>query len=165
LETKVFVTSSLMAMFLCPECGKGERKDVSSFIKHETKVRLKYKCPSCTHPFSVTLERRRSLRKEVNLKGNTKKVQLNGNLLKRSAKYPIIVQDISKHGLKIKLLKKVALEQDSNIDIEFTLDDIRKSLVLREVQIKKVISPEYIGCEFTSDNHHGNLGKYFAFNA
>ena len=58
MATKIFITSNLMATFTCPECNESKRKDMSKFIKHETQVRLKYKC-DCQHSFSVILERRR----------------------------------------------------------------------------------------------------------
>lgn len=68
MAIKVFVTSNLTARFFCPECGKSKQKDVSKFMGPEAQVKLKYKC-DCRHSFSVILERRRSIRKKVNLKG------------------------------------------------------------------------------------------------
>lgn len=68
MTIKVFVTSNHIATFPCPKCGNSYQKDVSKFIGHETQVRLKYKC-KCQNSFSVLLERRRAIRKEVNFKG------------------------------------------------------------------------------------------------
>jgi hypothetical protein len=153
MTIKIFINSNLTANFICPECGKSELKDVSKFIGHKTTVKLKYKC-KCKHSFSVILERRRSIRKEVNLKGE---------ILYNSGKYAITIEDISKHGLKIKLSEILPFTKEGNINIRFILDDPNKSNIQTEVKIKKIISPVNIGCEFLSFQHHGNLGKYFLF--
>jgi hypothetical protein len=153
MSIKVFITSDLMATFTCPECGKSKRKDISKFIGHETKVKLKYKC-DCQHSFSVMLERRRSKRKILRLKGH---------IILGLKKHAIIIEDLSKHGIKIKLLKNIPLKEENKIEVEFILDDPNKSKILKEVRIKKIISPAVIGCEFISYEHFGNLGKYFLF--
>ncbi len=153
MATKVFVTSNFMATFTCPECCKSKRKDISKFFKHETQVKLKYKC-ECQHSFSVTLERRRSKRK---------KVQLKGHIIMGLNKYPITVKDISKQGVKIKTLENIPLRENEKIKIEFLLDDPNSSKISRDVRIKKIISPKDIGCEFISFDHNDNLGKYFLF--
>jgi len=150
---KIFIASDLTANFTCPECGKSKEKDVSKFIKHKTQVKLKYRC-SCQHSFSAILERRRSKRK---------KVQLSGSIIKDSTKHDIIIQDISKHGLRIKLKEHIRLKEEERIRIEFVLDDPNSSKISREVRMKKIIPPAGIKCDFISYDHHGNLGKYFLF--
>jgi len=142
-----------MANFICPECGKSKQKDVSKFIGHETQVKLKYKC-DCQHSFFVILERRRSKRK---------KVQLNGHIIQGSKKYAITIEDLSKQGVRIKMVGDFHFKEEERIEIEFILDDPISSKISKEVRIKKIISPEDIGCEFISFDHDGNLGKYFLF--
>ncbi|MCP3874269.1 MAG: PilZ domain-containing protein [Desulfobacteraceae bacterium] len=153
MTLKVFITSNLMATFTCPECGKSKREDVSKFIGHETQVKLKYKC-DCQHSFSAILERRRSKRKRVRLKGH---------IVLGLKKYAITIDDISKHGVRIKLLEKFPLKEEKRIKIKFILDDPNNSIISKEVRIKNIISPAIIGCEFVSYDHLGNLGKYFLF--
>jgi len=153
MTIKVFVTSDLMATFTCPECGKYEQKDISKFIGHETQVKLKYKC-ACQHSFSVILERRHSKRKRI---------QLKGYIIRGSKKHAITIEDLSKHGIRIKLLENIPLKEEERIEIEFILDDPNRSKISRNVRIKKIISPADIGCEFISFDHDGNLGKYFLF--
>ena len=155
MPTKVFVNSNLTANFTCVECGVVNQKDVSKYIKHDKVVKLKYRCPSCKHSFSTLLERRRSIRKIVNLTGCLKK---------NSKKYSIIVEDISKHGFGITIVEKVSIKIGEQIEIEFNLDDTPKSIIQRVVLVKKIFLHNKIGCEFPSSEHTGNLGKYFLFN-
>ncbi len=153
MDKKVYVSSNFMITFICPECGASKSKDVSRFIKHETQVKLKYKC-TCQHSFSLILERRRAIRK---------KVRLIGNIHYNSEKYPMTIEDLSKHGVKIKLLKNISLKEEEKIEIDFILDDPKNSKVSRQVRIKTIIPPVEIGCEFISHDHQDNLGKYFLF--
>ncbi len=153
MPKKLFVTSNLMAAFICPKCGKSKQKDVSKFIEHETQVKLKYKC-NCQHSFSVILERRRSIRK---------KLQLKGHIIRNSKKHVIKIEDLSRHGVKINILKNISLKKGEEIEIEFILDDPNRSKVSRRVHVRKINSPTDIGCEFISCDHYGSLGKYFLF--
>jgi len=155
LIKKIFVTSNSMATFSCSECGKIEQKDVSKFIKHEAQVKLKYKCSSCKHSFSVILERRLSIRKGVHLLGH---------IIQNSIRNAIMVKDLSKHGLRIKISQKtIALEKNEIIQVEFILDDPKKSKVSKRIRVIKINSPTDISCEFYNKDHQGNLGKYFLF--
>lgn len=150
---KVFVTSNMEATFSCSKCGKTEQKDVSKFMGHKTQVKLKYKC-KCQNYFSVILERRRSVRKSVRLKGS---------LTFQDKTYPINVSDLSKHGVKIRLLNQPTLELEDVVTIELILDDPNKSVVTKEVKIKKITPDAGIGCEFLSSDHYDAFGKYFLF--
>jgi predicted RNA-binding Zn-ribbon protein involved in translation (DUF1610 family) len=150
---KVFVTSNHIATFPCPKCGNSYQKDVSKFIGHETQVRLKYKC-KCKNSFSVLLERRRAIRKEVNFKGF---------LIEKKQKIPITIVDISKHGIKIEILKSFPLKEGDRLRVEFNLDDPNSAIISKTVRINKITSPITIGCEFTDYDHFGELGKYFLF--
>jgi hypothetical protein len=149
---RIFVSSGLTAKLSCPYCGVSKQKDVSKFMGHETSVKLKYKC-SCKKTVSVILERRRYARKNVRLKGC---------FMESSKIHPILIENISKKEVQI-LSKTLPLKRDQRIEIEFTLDDPNKSTVLRDVRVKNIISSESCVCEFISDDHHGNLGKYFLF--
>ncbi len=151
---KTFVSSNLKATMTCPKCNKIEQKDLSRFIGHESQVKLKHTC-CCDHRFSVFLERRRSIRKDV---------QFRGNLIKNTKKYPIVIENMSKYGVRVRLLEIILLEDGQEIMIEFTLDDPNKSKVQRAALVqKKFLSSADIGCEFITSDHYGNLGKYFLF--
>lgn len=151
---KVYVTSEYKTILTCPKCQKSKRTDFSKFMGFEKQVKLKCKCSSCHHQFSVILERRRSIRKDVNFPGS---VTYKDNTCK------ISIKDISKHGLKIFLHNKMSVEAGTTINVEFTLDDPGKSPVRRDVRIKKIYSPQTIGCEYLNGELTGNLAKYFMF--
>jgi predicted DNA-binding antitoxin AbrB/MazE fold protein len=153
MAIKIFVTSDKMATFPCPECGKSYKKDVSKFIDHETQVKLKYRC-KCKNSFSVVLERRRSIRKNVDFRGY---------LLNKQQRIPLTVIDISQHGMKIKILEKLPLKEGQKIQIEFSLDDSKKSMVSKTVQVNKIMPSLTLGCEFMEQVHYGDLGKFFLF--
>lgn len=150
---KVFVTSNHIATFSCPKCGNSYQKDVSKFIDHETQVRLKYKC-KCQNSFSILLERRRAIRKEVNFKGF---------VIEKKQKIPMTIVDISKHGIKIKISKSFPLKKGDRLQVEFNLEDPNSAIISKTVRINKITSPITIGCEFTDYDHFGDLGKYFLF--
>lgn len=153
LSDKVFVASDLTASITCPACGKIEQKKVCRSIEHETLAKYKHTC-RCDNSFYVILERRRSFRKNV---------RLEGSLIKKSEKFPVLIENISNHGVRVKMSETSALEDGQEITLKFTLDDPEKSIIRKTVRIKKFLSPTDIGCEFLSDTHHQNLEKYFLF--
>ncbi|MCP3875319.1 MAG: PilZ domain-containing protein [Desulfobacteraceae bacterium] len=150
MAEKIFVTSNLTASIACPKCGEIEQKDVSDFYGSETLLELIYTC-CCGHSFSVMLERRRASRRDV---------QLKGHLMKNYEKFPVLVENISNHGVRVKMLKTSALEDGQEIKIEFTLDDSEKSIIVKTARIKIFLSPTDIGCEFIHQDHHGSLENY-----
>jgi hypothetical protein len=149
----IFVSSNLEAWLPCSECGQTYQKDVSKFMGHHTKVRLKYTC-KCKHRFSVILERRRFVRKNLLLKGY---------LIEGNQKIPITVQDLSRTGIKIKVASKMRHNIGDIIQIQFRLDNKSRSEISRAVRIKRVVPPTEFGCEFTQEEHYDDLGKYFLF--
>lgn len=150
---KVFVTQELKATFACESCGQSYTKDVSQFIKHKTQVRLKNKC-KCGHIFSVMLERRRVFRKEV---------RFNGVLIQNTNKYPGVITDLSRNGIRFKTLEEADLKEESIAEVVFTLDKPNRSEVRRTVRIRKISSAHSFGCEFENTEHFDDLGKYFLF--
>ncbi len=150
---KIFITADLYANISCDQCGKIYRKDVSGFIGHKHSVKLKYTC-KCGHSASVILERRRYIRKPRGFKGF---------LVNGKAKDPIIIEDLSKHGLKITLKQEHSLSIGDILYLEFSLDDPPGSKVTTQASVKRIISPTSAGCEFIVDEHYDKLGKYFLF--
>ncbi|WDP88617.1 MAG: PilZ domain-containing protein [Desulfobacter sp.] len=154
MTIKIFANAEGITTISCPECGKSYQKNVSRFLGHKSEVRLKYTC-KCRHQFSLLLERRRSIRKPVLLRGNL--------IDKSNENVPITITDISKHGLRINFTRKTLYELDNIVHIEFILDDPNHSSVTTKVRIKRFLSPLCAGCEFLSSEHYDNLGKYFLF--
>jgi predicted RNA-binding Zn-ribbon protein involved in translation (DUF1610 family) len=152
MAQKVFITRSGKANFACPECGKIKQLDVSRYNTVDKEVKLKYTC-TCKHIFSVILERRKHIRKKVDLPG----VLILGN-----KKYPIQVIDISRVGLKIRTKGILDLRLEDKAVLEFALDDPGRSKVSKEIVIKK-INQTNIGVEFLSQDHYDKFGAYILF--
>jgi len=152
MAQKVFITKSGKANFSCPECGKARQLDVSRFNSVEKEVKLKCKC-QCKNVFSVILERRKQTRK---------KVDLSGILVLGKKKHPVNVIDISRLGLKIRAKELLNLNPQDRIVLKFTLDDVDKSQVSKEVIIRS-INQTNIGAEFLSLEHYDKLGSYLLF--
>ena len=149
---KVFITKSGTANFSCPECGKVKQLDVSRYNTVEKEVKLKYTC-TCKHIFSVILERRKHIRKMVDLPGL---------LILGNKRYPITVIDISRVGLKIRTKGTLDLNLDDKVVLEFVLDDPGGSKISKEAIVKK-INQTNIGVEFLSQTHYDKFGAYILF--
>ena len=150
---KIFITEDLHASISCDECGKIYKKDVSTFIGHKHSVKLRYTC-KCGHSASVILERRRYIRKPREFKGF---------IVSGKNKDSIMVNDLSRYGLKLSMDHAHELSIGDILCLEFFLDDPSKSRVTTHACVKRVISPTSAGCEFIADEHYDNLGKYFLF--
>jgi len=152
MAEKIFLTKNAEAVVLCPECGKTKMIDFERFIDADREIKLKVTC-KCSHVFSVILERRKHVRKQVDF---------HGGLINGSKKYSIDVIDISRMGLKLRTEEVLDLNYDDKVVIEFILDDADGSKISKEVIIRK-IDKEYIGAEFLSQSHYDNFGKYLLY--
>ncbi len=149
---KIFVASSGKASFKCPECGKTRLLDVSKFCSLNKKIRLKYKC-KCGCSSSLELERRKHIRKKVNLKAE---------LVFKNKTCRATVIDISRLGLKIRAEKELDLEIGTRLVVNFVLDDATSSRVSKEVVVRTVKGND-VGAEFLSRDHYDKLGPYLLF--
>lgn len=129
----------------------------NSFNSFETKTL------SSSHSIDTSeiLERRCSIRKEKFFHGHIIESYLQGYVTQKLIKSKIIVKDLSMHGVRIKILENIPLKEGKNIEIEFKIDDQKKSKIIREVRIKRLTSLGDMGCEFLSTDHYGFLEKYF----
>ncbi len=152
MTQKIFLTENKKARVICPECGNTKLMDITRFSHIEKEIKLKITC-KCRHVFSVILERRKHVRREVHL---------SGTLTSGGKKHNIKVIDISRLGLKIRTEEVVDLNLDDRAVIDFILDDTGQSRVSKDVIIKKV-DGEYIGVTFISQDHYDKLGTYLLF--
>ncbi len=152
MAEKIFLTNNAEAVVLCPECGKTKMMDFEKFIDIDREIKLKVTC-KCSHVFSVIIERRRSVRKNV---------RLPGGLIDGNKNYPITIIDISRMSLKFRTKEILDLNLDDKVVIEFILDDAGGSKVSKDGIIRK-IDKEYISAEFLSQSHYDNFGKYLMY--
>lgn len=155
MSEKVFITQKNTATFVCPACQKSKTADVSKYKEAETAVRVKCKCP-CGHTYSVLLERRKHIRKNLSLIGTftNKKTSANGNMT---------VTDLSRSGLRIKLNFPQDLKPGDSLTLNFTLDDKQRSSVTKDVVVRSVHNLS-IGAEFSHYEHFDPLGSYLLYN-
>jgi hypothetical protein len=157
---KVFTSSTHQAPFLCEACGKQVVKDVSRFTALDQEIQLKWTCV-CGRPNSVMLERRRFIRKNVNLAGVCSFETQDG----RSLCAAITLLDISQRGLRFKPAqdhRQPPLKPGQRLSIRFNLNDQFKTAIDREVIVRKV-NGDVVGAEFISDDHYDKLGAYLLF--
>lgn len=154
MSQKAFIANDNTATFVCPKCQKSKTANVSKYKHIEQAVRVKFKCP-CGHSYSVILERRKHIRKQLNLSGNfvNKKNSERGNM---------IITDLSRSGLRLRLNFAQELEPGDRLDLEFTLDDKPRSVVKKEVIVRSVQDLS-IGVEFVHSEHFDKLGPYLLF--
>ena len=152
MAEKIFLTKNAEAVVLCPECGKTKMIDFEKFIDVDKEIKLKVTC-KCSHVFSVILERRKHVRKQVDF---------HGGLINDNKKYSIDVIDISRMGLKLRTKEVLDLNPDDKVVIEFTLDDAGRSKISKDGIIRKIVK-KYIGVEFLSQRHYDKFGTYLLY--
>ena len=156
---KYFVKNNKIIQIDCEKCGHTRNKDVSKYLalSLEQEIKFKYNCP-CGNSFSLIIERRRYIRKSVNFIGSiTFKKKKYGVLI-----LDILVIDISRYGLKIKLAEKLDIKENEKIEITFRLDDKPKSQITKEAIVKNINFP-IVGIEFLSHDHYDKFGSYILF--
>jgi hypothetical protein len=172
---KIYISSENTATLVCPQCEKAKVIDATRYLKREgpIKVKFTFKCRHCYcgtehalecdgtdckkgHTLAVLLERRRYFRKNVNLKGIIKN--------ESGVETPMIVIDLSKKGLLLKLIHPETYEQGETFTVLFELDDPQRSEIKKDVIVRKIIPPNQLGVEFTSaDNFISHSDKAIGF--
>ena len=155
MAVKVFVTQEGDATFSCPSCSEVRFRNVDQFMQKATAVRVKCKC-SCGHEYIAELERRRFVRKLLELSGIYREIGGERQGL-------VTVMDISRSGLRMHLNVNPGLPEGARIEVEFRLDDRERSLIRREGLVRYACGLD-IGIEFDSFDHYDKLGPYLAFN-
>ena len=146
---KIYVSGNNEATVTCPSCGKWKTANVASYAeRHEP---IKIRC-SCGTAFRVTFEWRQQYRKKVNLVGTYSK---NGG-----NREPMVIENISVGGVGFNVTKG-NLEKGDIVEIEFRLDDNKRSVISEKVVVK-LVRDRHVGAEFLSPSVHTEklLGFY-----
>ncbi len=154
MTQKVFINAENKATFICPACNKTKITDVSKYKNATVAVKVKCKCP-CGHAYNAILERRKSVRKNLNLAGTftTEGGKNKGNLT---------VLNLSRTGMKLKLNFHIDLQVGEKILVEFSLDDQERSSIRKDVFIRS-IKDRILGTEFVAKEHYDKLGTYLLY--
>jgi urease gamma subunit len=154
---RVYPTESNKATFICPKCKNTKTVDVSKFANIASTVKVNSRC-SCGHQWTSVLEKRKQYRKKVNLQGTYALIS-DGFITDRD-RGGMAVTDLSAGGVKLKLNIKRNLQIGDRLNIEFRLDDGKRTIIKKDVVIRN-ISGIYIGAAFKStDPYDPVMGFY-----
>jgi hypothetical protein len=154
---KVFVSLEGMATFVCPKCEKLIRTDVSKYGQLKLAVRLRAKC-ACGYSYSVDLERRQYCRAAVNLPGVVWRIVER----KKTDRTLMVVTDLSRVGIKLRVGRTELFKPDDAIYVEFMLNDISRSTIRKEAVVRAA-SGLGVRAEFTSVDSGDASDKALAF--
>jgi hypothetical protein len=141
---KIFLSDKNTAFFECPKCHVSKEADVSKYKKLEVSIKLKIKC-GCGNTYEVLLERRKYFRKDTMLPGKFTYRPLLGE----DQAGILTILDISKGGLKFKMLTEPHFEKGEIIEVEFTLDNLNKTLIKKQVFVRN-IKDNFVNVEYCS---------------
>ncbi|MFP4039779.1 MAG: PilZ domain-containing protein [Desulfosudaceae bacterium] len=154
---RTYMTKDDKAAFTCPKCNKSRLMDVSRFKSvNKASIKVKVKCP-CGHQYSIILERRKEIRKEVAFIGTYTAIEKGVDVVGR-----ITVKDLSRSGLRFKTHLPRQFEVDEELLLEFELDDREQSQVQRKVIVRSQHG-DSVGVSFVTSNHYDKLGAYLLY--
>jgi hypothetical protein len=142
MTEKVYLTSKQMATFSCPKCARSKTVDVSQYAALDKMVTVNVKCP-CGHAYKAILEKRKQYRKETNLPG-TYIHFIDGQPRDRGL---MTVKDLSTTGMKLQLNVKQNFAIGDQLQVEFHLNDVHRTLIKKTVIIRNQ-REQFIGAEF-----------------
>lgn len=146
IQEKIFINSNNMGIFSCPRCKRERLLDVSEHTGKSRAVKFRYNCP-CGHSRVLLLERRKAIRKGVDIPGFYIKKEETGYI-----KRPVIIRDLSCTGLKFEVTASTPyLKKEEILLIEFNLDNAHKTPINKDVRVRN-ISGRQIGVEYCSMN-------------
>ncbi len=148
---EVFVGQGHHAGITCPHCQKTFEVSVEKYkgLKHS----LVTKC-SCQERFKINLNFRQYYRTNVKLIGHFLNISSGSKDW-----YAMTVTNLSKIGLRIKVIGPTDIEFGHQLRVKFTLDN-RKATELEEaVEVMHIDGDQY-GCEFLNKDYEKELGFY-----
>jgi hypothetical protein len=146
-------------LMTCPQCGFQDTVSGRLFEIMGSAVRVQ--CPN-NHRFRIIRELRTSYRKQVRLEGYFAQALHNGNKLTSGDVWgPMVVQDLSKTGLKFTCGNANQLRTGDRLQVRFNLDNANQTLIKKSVLVKSVHA-DTVGCHFEgADQYDAALGFYF----
>jgi hypothetical protein len=155
----VFAGEDGKFVMTCPRCGFQDTVSAKLFEVMGSAVRVQ--CP-CGRRFRIIRELRRSFRKKVRLEGYFAQALESGNKLSPGEVWgPMVVQDLSRSGLKFTCGNAGRLRPGDRLQVRFNLDNANQSLVKKTVTVKSV-QDDAAGCQFQgTDAYDAVIGFYF----
>ena len=162
METvKTYIGEDNTVTIRCAVCGR--KKTIEATEYKTTSRQLPVKC-KCGHSFTVSFEWRKSYRKQVTLvgeyikdKGSDREV---GEMVVEDIRWDgIILENLGMGGLAFQTNNRNSLKQGDIIQVKFTLDDVPKSQVTRNVVVKSA-DGHMVRAEFC-DNQPGRALMFY----
>ena len=158
MTEKVYITSTMMATFVCPKCQKSKTANVSKYADLDKIDKVSVRCP-CGYAYISILEKRKRYRKETNLPGSYSRYidgkQMGGGLM--------IVKDLSTIGMKLQIDADNDCDVGDVIQVEFHTDDNQKAFIKKKVIIRNMNGP-IIGTEFAPTEGVDKALGFYLFN-
>lgn len=156
MEQKLMLDMLDTARIVCSGCNKIKLLQLSGYPLAKTHTRIKYTC-LCGHVCLAVLEKKPAGQRETRLAGTF----ISRGGARCSGK--MTIQKLNSQGLTLKTNIEQKILPGLNLMLEFVLDDVKQSLVKKEVRIL-ARNGRYITVEFISTDHYDNLGPYLFFN-
>jgi len=155
----VFARDDGLVSVTCSRCGGRESLPLAQFDKLGNAIEVT--CP-CHNQFMAVLEKRRSVRKHVQLEGYfSVSGDLNPTADEGSIWGPMMVIDISKFGLRFSSEKAHLIHPGNQLMVRFNLDNTNQALIHKPVKVISISGFE-VGCQFQGeDSYDITLGFYF----
>jgi len=146
-------------LMTCPQCGFQDNVSARLFEMMGSAVRVQ--CPN-NHRFRIIRELRTIYRKQVRLEGYFAQALHKGNKLTSGDVWgPMVVQNLSKAGLKFTCSNANQLRIGDQLQVRFNLDNANQTLIKKAVIVKSVHA-DTVGCQFEgTDRYDAALGFYF----
>ncbi len=150
---KILVNHNKEGEITCPKCSK--MKTISASSQLLNKRAIKVKC-SCGHSFSVSLDHRRFLRKNIEIPG----VLYQADSTELLCNVTITSLSVSGIGFTTKSLHNIYI--NSAFEIEFKLDDNSDATIREAIAIRR-INGLHVGAEFSEqEKYNYELDFYMA---
>ena len=147
---KIYVDYTNQITVICPKCGLKQNKNVFKF--KDSHKRIKAKC-KCGEVFRFTLDFRKYYRKNVQLAGEY-------YVQEKDERGEIVIEDISKVGIRFSSLKPNHISRDDLVELKFTLDAPMEMEVRTAVKIKWVVDNDIGGLFLDPDLIEYDMGFY-----
>ncbi|MFO7751935.1 MAG: hypothetical protein R6V41_02315 [Desulfobacteraceae bacterium] len=144
------------AEIVCPECKRQKVFQLSEYPIRSGRVKVRCRC-KCGHVYSVFLKKQDDAKHQIHLAGTYISRGENRSIGR------MIVKKITAKGLMLKTNFGGNLMPGLKLVLEFVLDDVKQSIVRKEVVVR-ACHGKYLSAEFASDDHRDNLGPYIFFN-
>jgi PAS domain-containing protein len=156
---RVFVREDGLILLTCPHCGSQESVTSARFEMLGNAVTVH--C-ACGKQFAAVLEKRRSVRKAVQLEGFFTVTSEHGPDDARGSIWgPMVVKNLSKSGLRFSTPRVNLIHPGDLLMARFNLNNSTKALIHKKALVVSIQKNE-VGCRFEgADEYDITLGFYF----